>query len=496
MAERRKSRGCGCCGGCPGCLLILALIVWALLFAWHAHKPLPDGLRMQSPPIAVPASDINVLADVTAVDGQGQPVVTQTIFDRMLGRIGTAGEFVLVDSFFFSAITGSDGARHRELCSELTQALISAKSHNPDMPVVVITDPINTIYGGQKPLHFRALRQGGVTVIMTDLTRLRDSNPVYSAWWRLGPRWFGKPAPGGLLPNPFSPGGPQVGFRSWLSLLNFKANHRKVVLTDDGRGNWGVIVGSLNAHDGSSNHSNLAVEVTSTELARQLWASEAAVITMSGATVPLSPFPDPRTTTVDPACRVNLLTEGAIRDAILADLEHTGPGDTVDAAFFYLSHRGIRRGLIEAAERGAEIRLILDPSKDAFGRTKSGVPNRQAALGLMTHGRGRITVRWYDTHGEQFHPKAITVRSPTESTIIMGSANMTRRNLDDYNLETDIRLQCPRSSPPDAELQQWFDRLWFNEGVHATVDFEVFEDRSLLRRVQADFQERTGMGTF
>jgi len=463
---------------------------------WQSHKRLPDGLSMEGEAVAVSASGINVLADVTAIDGQGKPVTTQTIFDRMLARIGAARELVLLDNFFFNNITGTDGAPHRTLSSQLSDALISARDHHPGMPVVVITDPINTVYGGNQPPHLQALRQGGVTLVMTDLKRLRDSNPAYSAWWRMGPRWLGHPEPGGHFPNPFSAEGPRVGFRSWLSLLNFKANHRKVLLTDDGNGDWGVIVGSLNAHDGSSRHSNLALEITSTALARQVWTSEAAVITMSGAEVPASPVPNTPETTEGAPCEVGLLTESAILDAILVELGHAAQGDTINGAFFYLSHRGIRRALIEAAGRGATIRLILDPSKDAFGRTKNGIPNRQAALDLMTHGQGRITVRWYDTHGEQFHPKMIVIRNALESTAIMGSANMTRRNLDDYNLETDVRLSCPIGSAPDAELQQWFDRLWFNDGLHATVDFEAYEDSSLLRRVQADLQERTGMGTF
>lgn len=495
-SEIDRSRGCGCGGGCPGCLLAVALILWAAVMVWQIVKPLPAGLRMEGTAVAVPASDITVLADLTTVDGQGYPVITQEIFGRMLARIGAARELVLLDSFFFNPFTGSDGAPHRALCSELTDTLISAKGRHPDMPVVMITDPINTVYGGHEPPHLQALRQAGVQVVMTDLKKLRDSNPLYSAWWRLGPRWLGRPAPGGRLPNPFSSEALPVGIRSWLSLLNFKANHRKVLLSDDGEGRWGGIVGSLNVHDGSSRHSNLALEITSAPLARQLWASESAVLAMSGAIVPPSPAPAPPSTTVDSLCRVGLLTEGAILEAILDHLGHAGQGDAVDGAIFYLSHRGIRRALVEAADRGAEIRLILDPSKDAFGRTKSGIPNRQAALDLMTRGRGRITVRWYDTHGEQFHPKMIVIRNATESIIILGSANLTRRNLDDFNLETNVRLQCHRPSPPDTDLQRWFDRLWFNEGINATVEFEVFEDRSLLRRVLADVQERTGMGTF
>lgn len=463
---------------------------------WQAFKSLPTGLRVHGPAVEVSASEIAVLADITAVDAQGNELVQQEIFDRMLARIKAAKKLVLLDNFFFNTITGSKDPPYRRLCDELTTALISAKTSHPEMPVVVITDPINTVYGGHRPPHLDALRQAGVRVIITDLKRLRDSNSFYSAWWRVGPRWFGTPTNGGILPNPFTANGPQVGFRSWFSLLNFKANHRKVLLTDDGQGQWNVIIGSLNAHDGSSKHSNLAVEVKSTNLARQVLDSEVAVIEMSGQSSDLSPISILPASGVDELCHVTLVTEGAILDAILSGLSDAGKGDTVDGAFFYLSHRRIRRALLDAAERGTEIRLILDPSKDAFGRTKNGIPNRQAAFDLVTHGKGRITIRWYDTHGEQFHPKVMVINRPTESTIIGGSGNLTRRNLDDLNLESDLIIRCLRGSSPEAGFRHWFDTLWFNDGLQATVNYEVYQDPSLLRRVIADLQERTGMGTF
>jgi hypothetical protein len=478
--------------------LAVALILWTGVMAWQALKPLPAGLEMEGDSIVVPAADITILSDVTAVDDRGNPVITQEIFDRMLHRIDDARDLVLVDNFFFNTITGRGAAPIRKLCSDLTDALVSAKRRHPAMPVILITDPINTIYGGVQPPHSENLRAAGIQVVMTDLKKLRDSNPFYSAWWRMGPRWLGHPKPGGRLPNPFNPEGPSVGIRSWLSLLNFKANHRKVLLSDDGHGHWGIIVGSLNAHDGSSRHSNLAVEITSTAVARQVWESESAVSAMSGTPLRPNPIPAavPPPANPGPGCEVNLLTEGAIRDAILNELNQSGRGDSIDGAFFYLSHQGIRKALIGAATRGARIRLILDPSKDAFGRTKSGIPNRQAALDLMTHGLGRITVRWYETHGEQFHPKAFVFRNTVTTTIILGSANMTRRNLDNFNLESNVSIRCPDGCPPEAALQQWFDTLWFNEGIHATVEYDAFEDDSPIRRILAAIQERTGMGTF
>ena len=47
-------------------------------------------------------------------------------------------------------------------------------------------------------------------------------------------------------------------------------------------------------------------------------------------------------------------------------------------------------------ERGATLRVILDPNRDAFGREKNGIPNRQAAWDLHEAG---IPVRWCATEG-------------------------------------------------------------------------------------------------
>ena len=57
------------------------------------------------------------------------------------------------------------------------------------------------------------------------------------------------------------------------------------------------------------------------------------------------------------------------------------------------------------------IRVLLDPNKDAFGFEKSGLPNREVASELVAASAGAIKLRWYRTHGEQFHVKLAAIRS-------------------------------------------------------------------------------------
>ena len=44
--------------------------------------------------------------------------------------------------------------------------------------------PINDVYGSLPSLDLAALRDAGIEVVDIDLDELRDSNFIYSAFWR------------------------------------------------------------------------------------------------------------------------------------------------------------------------------------------------------------------------------------------------------------------------------------------------------------------------
>ncbi len=108
--------------------------------------------------------------------------------------------------------------------------------------------------------------------------------------------------------------------------------------------------------------------------------------------------------------RVQLLTEGAIRDALIAAIAASGAGDRLDVAVFYLAHRGVIEALEQARARGAKVRVLLDPNRDAFGLEKGGIPNRPVAHELHSAG---IEVRWCITRGEQCHSSCCCAARPT-----------------------------------------------------------------------------------
>jgi len=193
--------------------------------------------------------------------------------------------------------------------------------------------------------------------------------------------------------------------------------------------------------------------------------------------------------------RVQVLTERRIRDALLERVETAATGDRIDVAVFYLSHRPLLRALLAAQRRGVALRVLLDPNRDAFGREKNGIPNRPAAAELHAAG---IPVRWCDTHGEQCHAKLLLyVRAGGDAELILGSANYTRRNLDGFNLETDVRLLGPVGEPAMIAAAAYFDDSWTNaDGRRISLPYGAYADESAWSTWRYRFGEATGLSTF
>ena len=141
------------------------------------------------------------------------------------------------------------------------------------------------------------------------------------------------------------------------------------------------------------------------------------------------------------------------------------------------------------------MRIILDPSKDAFGRKKNGIPNRQSAARLVKAG---IPLRWTETHGEQCHVKMLYVEhADGTATLLQGSCNFTRRNLNNFNCEADLAFTAPVGTPVMIRMRAVFDRWWSNDGDRIyTTQYSTYEDLSRWRRFSAWWKEITGMGTF
>jgi len=474
--------------------ILLSLILVGACFlvgvgTYNVYKPLPDGISFAGP--IQPVSSIAFYRDLTWVDAEGRRHTQQEIFDKILEMINGSRSFVLLDMFLFNDFIGKEQTPFRRLAQEITDALVARKNKYPDMRIMVITDPINTVYNGMENHYFERMSAENIEVIFTNLQRLRDSNPAYSAFWRVFIQPFGN-SYGSLLPNPFGKG--RVSLRSYLSMFNFKANHRKLIICDTAEG-YSALITSANPHDGSAAHGNVALYFKGPAVQDLLQSEEAVLDFSGGASLPayssdvkLPPKGEPETT-------VQIVSESKIKDAVITALSRAGPGDNLTIITFYLSDLDIIAALKKAFARGAAIRVLLDPNKDAFGREKNGIPNRQVAAGLVKTG---IPVRWSNTHGEQSHTKLLMVEyRDGQSFLILGSANFTRRNLEDLNLETDIAVRGPKANFLFTDVNNYIEMLWHNsDGRKFSLDYNEYADNSFFRLLMYRWMEATGMSTF
>ncbi|ONM43392.1 phospholipase [Halopseudomonas pachastrellae] len=467
-------------------LCFRSLLPGLLLASLLGCQQMPEDLSTATP--LRPAEQVELLFDQTWRDSQGQEHVQQQIMDRVLTLIGGANDLIVVDMFLFNDFAGEHS--HRALSSELTDALIAARQRHPQMPVVLITDPFNTLYGGVESAQFEALRGAGVDVVMTDLSQLPASNPTWTGIWTLCCSYLGNSTRGGWLPNPVGEG--KVTLRTYLHLLNFRANHRKTLIVGH-NGEWTGLVTSMNPHDASSRHDNSAVQFSGAA-ALDLLQTERAVALLSGY-APAADWPAAPAVSGSEPPQLQVLTEGAIEQGLLQLIDSAQAGDALDLEMFYLSSRPVIEALIQAHQRGATLRVILDPNRDAFGREKNGIPNRQAAWDLHEAG---IAVRWCATEGEQCHRKWIRLeRTDGSAELIAGSANFTRRNLHDLNLETSVRLVSRSDGPQISQQRGDFEREWQNaNGAIYSLPYADFADHSRWRYLVYRFMEASGLSTF
>ncbi|MBI4778574.1 hypothetical protein HY792_06630 [Candidatus Desantisbacteria bacterium] len=528
-------------------IIILSCIM--LTIACYIFQP--DRLKLSGTHAAhavpVNKNDVQLLIDSTAFDPQsGERIICQENFDKVLDLIKGAKRWIYIDFFLWNQWQGSIPENHRQLSKELAEALIRKKQSCPRINILVLTDPINRIYGNMEPDFFCKMKDAGIGIVFTDLSKMNDSNLIYSSpitmighYCKKIP-WINRLIDKAFLPNIMNINSKQMSLRQMIRLLFFKANHRKVIIVDTADNKWQMLVTSFNPADGSSAHSNcgllvsgdIAVAALSTELACMEWSAINQGNVLGDAKQLISLFKREaqrhRGTeetegrrqkaegtekaqrnkgimypTVKGCPTVEWLTEGAINTRLLDMLKSTGTGEETRIAIFYLSERRVIQAIKVAAKKGANIKIIMDANRDAFGHTKIGIPNRPVAAELLTQAKKHnlnISIRFADTHGEQFHHKAVCIvnKDKQKYQFMCGSANWTRRNLKDLNLEANLFVN--NTPEVTSRFIEYFDRAWNNsDGLKFTTDYhEVGEKGWTLfwKTIVYRLQEATGACTF
>lgn len=454
-----------------------------LLF--NDYKSMPKGTSIETKTYLM--KEPLFIYDLTFLK-KNKIVREQRIWKKIFSMIHEAEEFIIMDMFLYNDDYNKN-ISYPKLSEELTKKLIKRKKEKPYLKIIFITDEVNNFYGAYKSHFLSELEKSGIEVIITDMSKLPDSNFIYSFIWKSIFRWFGT-AGRGWLNNPFNPNGSKVTLRAYLKLINFKANHRKVVITENGS-----LISSSNPHDASAFHSNIAFFMDG-KIVNSLIKTEITVAKFSNDKF------DKQNTNFKVKkesignTKVKIITEGKIHKNMIKVINSLQKNDVLNIGVFYLSDRKIIEAILNASERSVKIKLILDANKDAFGIKKNGLPNRPVAVELDSKSKGKIKIRWYDTHGEQFHTKLMHAKMKNESVIIGGSANFTRRNIEDYNLETNVMITAENNREIVKEIDNYFEMLWYNKEGDYTVDFNKYYDNSLLKRTLYRFQEWSGAATY
>ncbi len=482
-------------------IILIILFLYTGLLIRHRVKPMPPGTDYESPVYYVDPDDVLFLYDLRFEDAQGNVVFEEEIFSEIFAAIESARQSVLADMFLYNSDHGEDkqDPEHRPLTKTLTDVLCAKGEQGID--VLLITDELNNFYNSYDSPILKRLQDHKVKTVITSLDRLRDANPLYSGWYRLFFAWI----PAGVMAimnHPFGHPEKKITLPALLRSLNFKANHRKVVVVDSSL----AIVTSANPHDPSSLHCNIAFAVRG-DFAREVLYAEHAVAAFSGHSTPEFERGPPKRQpfVMDKSMwekggkyQVQLLAEKKIKDHLLREFRRTGKGELIMLASLYLTDRGIIKEIKHAAARGVEIRIILDSSEHAFGLKKYGIPNKHSSLDLYVAPEfgQNLNLKWYRTHGEQFHAKLAAFQRKDSFVVIGGSANFTSKNLDNYNLELNLRLAAKPDSRLCQEICAYFDRMWFNQNGRYTLDYDPLKDESRLKYILYRIQEGTGMCTY
>lgn len=401
-----------------GFLFVAAVLAWLTCGFWNFIKPLPFGTRVTSLPARLAESQVDFIED--------EPQ-HQTTLHRELALVDRAEQMVVIDQ----CPIGGEMAAH----------LLARKRQHPNLKVVVVTDPRNEVYGGTPARRLSTLEYSGIIVARVRLERLRDSNPWYSSLWRLGVAWW---------EDPYSEIPGEITLRSTLRNLNFKSDRRRLLVADDGAGGWGSIVAS---GSGTESADTVALEVRG-QLARAIAGSELQIAAWSTEDDRL-PSPPPLENRGVGSIDARFVTESGIRAALRDAIALAAGGDSIDIAVHEIGDRRIVDALLRAAARGARLQVLLDPKPPA---------NQAVARELRMKG-GRIDVRWRTTRpaGGRF----VLIRHGNDVWLTVGSADLTRRSLDDLNLEAAIELRMPARAAIVRAAAGAFAASWSSAAAYA-----------------------------
>ena len=497
-------------------------------------------LEVNTPYYHIDESDVDLHSTYNGWDKiDNKRLRTREISKKALEMIKQADKTILITTFLFDCML-SESTSPYDIVLEFKNLLIDKKKNNPGIKITVMLDPLNRAYGDRISTAVRELNQHGIDVFYSDLLESKSATNIgaFELINHLG-RFTSQLTAGlggniwdflgltpitpalKLTPAPTNLDGENINLRMVMEAALFKANHRKMLVTDIlDSDDFEALVSSANPHNASDDSTNHALSVKG-NLARYIYMSiredvAHSIITDSQELLRLrqknilishesqKKYALTNKLGIDeikryishqlPAVnyqndqnrgdvRVKYASESQIKKEILKMLGETTAQDMVRIQMFYLSEPEIVNAIIALANnkqrsKDNPVLLLLDPNKDAFNSIKDGTPNRQVAYHLLDKIEpGKILIRWYSTHGEQNHAKimSITNEALKKYELTTGSCNWTGKNMNSINMESNLFVFNAKKL--NDKFNKYFDRAFFNQqkDVEYSLDYEIYD---------------------
>ncbi len=497
------------------------LIVGTIAFTVSCStiKTPPLGINYESPIRETENAEFHY--DLTYLDKDGNIQYDRNLWDATYKVIDNAKDYLIVEMFLFNDLYNKDKEHFPEFAKEYTERLVKKQKENPNLKVYILADENNNFYGAFEHPFITSMKNAGINVIIVDIFKLKDTFPWYSPFWRTFIEPMGNPQNKGWITNFYGDMWPKLTIRNLLRALNVKADHKKVFLNEKE-----VVVSSANIHDPSYFHENIAIYTDGSivkdvlhnlQLVARFSDSEINIDGSDMGTENIMNFTsndkiETDEKTLNPenqkenneeqmnkkeneqnvkkntsinleknnisdiegqTYKIQYLTEGAIGKHLDTDIDSLKAGDELLMGMYFLADKGVIDRLINAANRGVKIRIIFDRSRDAFGMSTNGLPNKPVSKKLKKKTKGKIEIKWYFTNNEQYHTK-ITLMKKTDGNVIInaGSANLIKKNIRGYIMDANFRILTTQDSKISKDIYEYFDRLWENKDGLFTLNFD------------------------
>jgi len=524
--------------------------IMAFTVSCSTIKNPPLGINYESP--IRETENAEFYYDLTYLDKDGNIQYDRNLWDATLKVVDNAKDYLIIEMFLFNDLYNKDKEHFPEFAKKYTERLVKKQEENPNLKVYILADENNNFYGAFEHPFITSMKNAGINVIIVDIFKLKDTFPWYSPIWRTFIKPMGNPQNKGWITNFYGDMWPKLTIRNLLRALNVKADHKKVFLNEKE-----VVVSSANIHDPSYFHENIAIYTDGLivkdvlhdlQLVAKFSDSE---INVDGSnketkskiemdlpdktkirkdTMNIGDLEDKKndmihleenindsqknekgekeslslnsgkneiTDTEGKTYKIQYLSEGAIGKYLDADIDSLKSGDELLMGMYFLADKGIIDRLIKAANRGVKIRMIFDRSRDAFGMSTNGLPNKPVSKKLKKKTKGKIEIKWYFTNNEQYHTK-ITLMKKTDGSVIInaGSANLIKKNIRGYIMDSNFRILTTQDSKISKDVYTYFDRLWENKDGLFTINFDDEPTTSGFSDFMYKILDATQLGSF